>query len=155
MSIVDNNIIDDDIDDNLSILSSASTFNNLSRSKQNYIYNFDEKERLLKENNGTFISEYQYKIANDIYNKFYENKDCVLVLGVSETQMGKTGIMQATTREFVINDKIEPTNIYIITGLSSVEWKNQTTYRFVDDIKDNIFQYNYQIFLFYRILFHH
>lgn len=148
MSIINNNIIydndidDNDIDDNSSVLSSASTYNNISRSKQNYIYNFDENERKLKENNGKFITEYQYKIANDIYNKFYENKECVLVLGVAETQMGKTGIMQAVTREFVINDNIEPSNIYIITGLSSVEWKNQTMNRFVEDIKENIFHSN-------------
>ena len=147
MSIINNisvndNIINDDIDDNLSILSSASTYNNISMSKQNYIYDFDKNEKELKENNGKFITEYQYKIANDIYNKFNENNECVLVLAVAETQMGKTGIMQAVTREFVINDNIEPSNMYIITGLSSVEWKNQTMNRFVKDIKDNIFHSN-------------
>ena len=104
MSIINNisvndNIIINDIDDNLSILSSASTYNNISMSKQNYIYDFDKNEKELKENNGKFITEYQYKIANDIYNKFNQNNECVLVLAVAETQMGKTGIMQAVTRD--------------------------------------------------------
>ena len=50
MSIINNisvndNIIINDIDDNLSILSSASTYNNISMSKQNYIYDFDKNEK--------------------------------------------------------------------------------------------------------------
>lgn len=134
---------DDDIDDdNSSILSSISTFSNLSLINQLYIQEFDNNEKKLKENNGKFITDYQYKIANDIYNIFNKNKECVLGLAIAETQMGKTGIMQAITKEFIINNLVESSNIFIITGLSSTEWKNQTQNRFVGNIKDNIFHSN-------------
>lgn len=76
-----------------------------------------------------------------IYNYCNDgNKNHSLI--VAETQMGKTGIMQALTREFVENGNIEPENILILTGLSSCEWVRQTQNRFIEMIKSNIFHRN-------------
>ena len=46
---------------------------------------------------------------------------------VSKTQSGKTGSMCATIKQYLedINNLIPIENIYIITGLSSCEWKER------------------------------
>jgi hypothetical protein len=106
-----------------------------------YLHNFEENEKRLKKNKGKFITPYQFEQAIKIYNNFNENKK-ILSLVVAETQMGKTGIMQALTYEFVKNDNIDPNNILILTGLSSCEWVKQTKERFIDMIKPNIFHRN-------------
>ena len=107
-----------------------------------YLYNFEENEKILKETEGKFITDYQFEKAREIYNNFYKDIDKILTLVVAETQMGKTGIMQALTYEFVKNDNINPLNIYILTGLSSCEWVKQTKERFIDMIRPNIFHRN-------------
>jgi len=109
-----------------------------------YLYNFEENEKRLKETDGKFITDYQFEKAKEIYKDFYDI-DCdkkILSLIVAETQMGKTGIIQALTYEFVKNDNINPLNIFILTGLSSCEWVKQTKERFIDIIRPNIFHRN-------------
>jgi hypothetical protein len=109
-----------------------------------YLHNFEENEKRLKETEGKFITDYQFEKAKEIYKDFYDI-DCdkkILSLIVAETQMGKTGIIQALTYEFVKNDNINPLNIFILTGLSSCEWVKQTKERFIDIIRPNIFHRN-------------
>jgi hypothetical protein len=134
--------MDKDDDDN----SSISNFSSLSINKITncdiYLHKFDDNENKLKENGGKFITPYQFEKAKEIYNNFKDKDNKRLSLIVAETQMGKTGIMQALTREFIENDNIEPNNILILTGLSSCEWVRQTQDRFIDMIKPNIFHRN-------------
>lgn len=109
-----------------------------------YLHNFEENEKTLKEMDGKFITPFQFEQANKIYKDFYDI-DCdkkILSLIVAETQMGKTGIIQALTYEFVKNDNINPLNMFILTGLSSCEWVKQTKERFIDMIRPNIFHRN-------------
>jgi hypothetical protein len=106
-----------------------------------YLHKFDENEKKLKEKEGKFITPFQFEKAKEIYDNFNYDKK-ILSLVVAETQMGKTGIMQALTYEFVKNGNIEPTNILILTGLSSCEWVKQTRERFIDMIRPNIFHRN-------------
>jgi hypothetical protein len=109
-----------------------------------YLHNFEENEKTLKEMDGKFITQFQFEQANKIYKDFYDI-DCdkkILTLIVAETQMGKTGIIQALTYEFVKNDNINPLNMFILTGLSSCEWVKQTKERFIDMIRPNIFHRN-------------
>lgn len=132
---------DSDIDDNSSILSSVSTSKKIITNRDIYLYNFDKNEEELKKNGGKIITEFQYNVAKKIYNYCNDdNKNHSLI--VAETQMGKTGIMQALTREFVENSNIEPENILILTGLSSCEWVRQTQNRFIEMIRPNIFHRN-------------
>lgn len=109
-----------------------------------YLYNFEENEKRLKETDGKFITDYQFEKAKEIYKDFYDidSDKKILSLIVAETQMGKTGIIQALTYEFVKNDNINPLNIFILTGLSSCEWVKQTKERFIDIIRPNIFHRN-------------
>jgi len=112
---------DSDNDDNSSILSSISTNRKNITNRDIYLYKFDKNEEELKENGGKYITEFQYKSAKKIYNYCNDDKKNHSLI-IAETQMGKTGIMQALTREFVENGNIEPENILILTGLSSCEW---------------------------------
>jgi hypothetical protein len=131
---------DSDNDDNSSILSSVST-KKIITNRDIYLYKFDKNEEELKENGGKNITDFQYKEAKKIYNYCNDGiKNHSLI--IAETQMGKTGIMQALTREFVENGNIEPENILILTGLSSCEWVRQTQNRFIEMIRPNIFHKN-------------
>ena len=103
---------------------------------------------------GTIIHENQKTIAKKVVNAF-KNKKIINIMVVSKTQSGKTGSMCATIKRYLKNKRnlIPIGNIYIITGLSSCEWKEQTKVRlpvgirvyhrcelpntFVDEIKNN------------------
>lgn len=67
------------------------------------------------------------------------------VLVLAETQSGKTGTMLALIKVMMEKNKeanmtgIPIENIYVITGLSSIEWKEQTMERMPDDLSKNIY----------------
>lgn len=60
---------------------------------------------------------------------------------IAKTQSGKTGSMCATIKQYLENDNnlIPLENIYIITGLSSCEWKEQTKERMPIKIQSRVF----------------
>jgi hypothetical protein len=80
-----------------------------------------------------------YKVINH-----FANKQVLCCMIIQPTQSGKTGVMFALIKLFIENPlyMINPTNIYIISGLSSTEWKKQTIERFPDIIMTNIFHRN-------------
>lgn len=83
----------------------------------------------------------QELIASNIVSKF-NNRKILNVMVIAQTQSGKTGSMCATVKAFLendINNTIPIENIYIITGLSSVEWKLQTKERMPEIIAKRVF----------------
>jgi len=74
--------------------------------------------------------ENQEKIARDVNDKF-RNKQCANIMVIAQTQSGKTGSMSAIIRQCMTDsdNNIHPDNIFIVTGLSSLEWKEQTKER--------------------------
>ena len=94
--------------------------------------------QLLAEKKGGKIYPHQTKIAKDIVSG-YNNGGIIHTIAVSPTQSGKTGIICETIRHFVKETNISYKNIYIITGLSSVEWKKQTKDRLPDMLKKRVF----------------
>ena len=60
---------------------------------------------------------------------------------ISKTQSGKTGSMCASIKQYLedTNNLIPIENIYIITGLSSCEWKEQTKERMPESIQSRVF----------------
>jgi hypothetical protein len=60
---------------------------------------------------------------------------------IAKTQSGKTGSMCATIKQYLedTNILIPIQNIYIITGLSSCEWKEQTKQRMPKSIESRVF----------------
>jgi len=82
----------------------------------------------------------QELIAAQVIAGFKDNR-VINIMVVAQTQSGKTGSMEATIKKFM-EDSGEPIpieNIYIITGLSSVEWKAQTIERLPDSVQSRVF----------------
>jgi hypothetical protein len=82
----------------------------------------------------------QITCGNQLVTHFTDKKVVVqLVIGL--TQSGKTGAMISFIKYYIKHTDtiIHPKNIYIITGLSSIEWKEQTKNRFPDFLEKNIF----------------
>jgi hypothetical protein len=93
--------------------------------------------KLLRKNK---IYQNQITCGNQLVTNFTDKKVVVqLVIGL--TQSGKTGAMISLIKYYIYNPDniIPPENIYIITGLSSTEWKEQTKNRFPDSLEKNIF----------------
>ena len=55
------------------------------------------------------------------------------------TQTGKTGCMTALINHYILSNTIPKDNIYIITGLSDIEWKKDTKNRMPDTINSRVF----------------
>jgi hypothetical protein len=87
---------------------------------------------------GTRVHDNQTKVAEEIIEGF--NKGTLInTMVVSPTQSGKTGIIFETIRLLIKKTDINYENIYIITGLSSVEWKEQTKNRLPEKMKNQVF----------------
>lgn len=80
----------------------------------------------------------QIDVARDVLKMFHTDPKLVTVLVVALCQSGKTGTMLALLRVIVLEPDsivIPFENIYIITGLSSIDWKNQTKKHFPEGTK--------------------
>ncbi len=86
------------------------------------------------------IFENQENIAYRVVSTF-KNRKIINIMVVSKTQSGKTGSMCATIKKYLEDSSnlIPIENIYIITGLSSIEWKEQTKERMPASIQDRVF----------------
>jgi len=69
----------------------------------------------------------------------FENGKIVYQLVVALTQSGKTSAMSKTIEMYMERNLIPIENIYLITGLSSVDWKEQTKKRFPECMHPRIF----------------
>ena len=88
----------------------------------------------------SIIFENQKIIANKVVTSFNDRK-IINIMVISKTQSGKTGSMCATIKQYLeeTNNLIPIENIYIITGLSSCEWKDQTKERMPESIQSRVF----------------
>lgn len=86
------------------------------------------------------IFENQEIIASKVVSEF-KNRKIINTMVVSKTQSGKTGSMCATIKQYLedTGNLIPIENIYIITGLSSCEWKEQTKERMPESIQERVF----------------
>ena len=94
----------------------------------------------LRLNGKSLIFENQEIIASNVVCSF-KNRKIINIMVVSKTQSGKTGSMCATIKQYLedTSNLIPIENIYIITGLSSCEWKDQTKERIPDSIQTRVF----------------
>ncbi len=96
----------------------------------------------LRRKGTSIIYPNQDATANKIMETFI-NREVVNIMVIAKTQSGKTGTMCATIQKFMnTTDEslmIPRDNIYIITGLSSCEWKKQTKERLPGSIQNNVY----------------
>lgn len=104
--------------------------------KQNVINELE----ILKLTGKSIIFENQELIASQVVTAF-KNRKIINIMVVSKTQSGKTGSMCATIKQYLedTSNLIPIENIYIITGLSSCEWKEQTKERIPESIQSRVF----------------
>jgi hypothetical protein len=95
--------------------------------------------KLCELNSGEKIYNNQYNTANEIIDNFIKNACIVIQLVIALTQSGKSGVKIALIKLLLERNIVNMDNIYIITGLSSIDWKNQMRNRIPSCIKDNIF----------------
>jgi hypothetical protein len=95
---------------------------------------------ILKLTGKSIIFENQEIIASRVATAF-KNRKIINIMVVSKTQSGKTGSMCATIKQYLedTSNLIPIENIYIITGLSSCEWKEQTKERMPESIQTRVF----------------
>ena len=95
---------------------------------------------ILKLTGKSLIFENQEIIAYRVVTAFKDRK-IINIMVVSKTQSGKTGSMCATIKQYLedTGNLIPIENIYIITGLSSCEWKEQTKERMPESIQARVF----------------
>ena len=95
---------------------------------------------ILKLTGKLVIYENQEKIGLEVVTRF-DNDKIINIMVLSKTQSGKTGSMCATIKQYLNkpNNQIPIENIYIITGLSSCEWKEQTIERMPNNIQSRVF----------------
>jgi len=88
----------------------------------------------------SIIFENQEIIAYNVVSNF-KNRKIINIMVLSKTQSGKTGSMCATIKQFLedTSNLIPIENVYIITGLSSCEWKEQTKERMPESIQNRVF----------------
>ena len=93
---------------------------------------------------GIKIYPNQEKIAEQVGNSFASG-EVVTTMVVARTQSGKTGSMCAVIRELTNTTYNRPANldnVFIVTGLSSIEWKTQTEERIPPSIRNNVMHAN-------------
>ena len=88
----------------------------------------------------SIIFENQELIASQVISMFL-NRKIINIMVVSKTQSGKTGSMLSTIKKYLEDSTnlIPIEHIYIITGLSSCEWKEQTKERMPESIQARVF----------------
>ena len=97
----------------------------------------DDIDIMLMENK-IEIFDNQSRTGEAIVNN-YKNLSVINQIVLGKTQSGKTGMMLATIKKLLESEIIIPAeNIFVITGLSSLDWKRQTIDIFPIRIKDNI-----------------
>lgn len=86
------------------------------------------------------IYENQEIIASNVVSTF-KIRQIINIMVISKTQSGKTGSMCAMIKKYLedTSNLIPIEHIYIITGLSSCEWKEQTKERMPESIQSRVF----------------
>ena len=84
------------------------------------------------------IHQNQKDAAKKICETF-SNKQKVIQLLISRTQTGKTGCMIEFIHQYIQKFKIPMEHIFIISPLSSTDWKKQTEERFPADVENRIY----------------
>ena len=101
-------------------------------------------ELRIMELKGNKIYPNQEHIAQKVSDTFATG-EVVATMVVARTQSGKTGSMCAVIRELTNPLFPNPSNldnVFVITGLSSIEWKTQTIERMPSAIKHNVIHAN-------------
>ena len=148
-------------DDEVSVLTEASFFTTDTfftnedipeRTEREVIHYDEDTSANIEDDKEEFNAQYRRNIRTG-KSKIFPNHKCVALRVVNSfkirsnvvqmvigyTQSGKTGAMVEVIQMFVNSVPIPIENIYIITGLSSRDWKRQSKERFPSCLHDRIY----------------
>ena len=115
----------------------------LEESKKELLQSFNTLNTRCRMDGVAMYHPNQEATAIEVANTILYDPAVVFQLVKAMTQTGKTGCMLAVIRScFTLcgcDIKVHPDNIFIITGISSTDWKEQTKARFPTALKDNIY----------------
>lgn len=105
---------------------------------------FKETERTMKLKGETFVYDNQKEKALEIFNSFMQGVSLVTL--VASPQLGKTGcanmLMYMMTTHNDDNLAIHYQNVFIITGMSDKDWRQQTKERMLECFKERVYHRN-------------
>lgn len=108
------------------------------RARDRFKSYIEDMEDALEESRQPLLYDNHIDLANRVCDSL-ANRDIFFVSVIGKTQSGKTSGMLAIIREYVLRELIEIDNIYIISGLSSTDWQQQTTERMPECLHKNIY----------------
>lgn len=115
----------------------------IEESKKELMQSFGTLEARCRVEGNEIYHHNQEATAVDVANSILYDPAVVFQLVKAMTQTGKTGCMLAVIKScFTLSGceiKVNPDNIFIITGISSTDWTEQTKKRFPKALKDNIY----------------
>lgn len=99
------------------------------------------KTMQMKKAGATMVYPNQELMACEILAAYYEGVSLVTL--VASPQWGKTGVALSViyqlTTHIDVDRMIHPEHVYILTGMSDCEWKEQTKERMLDMFKDSVY----------------
>ena len=115
----------------------------IEESKKELIQSFDTLDARCRLEGTAMYHPNQEATAAEVAKTILYDPAVVFQLVKAMTQTGKTGCMLAVIKLcFTLSGceiKVNPDNIFIITGISSTDWVEQTKKRFPKALKDNIY----------------
>lgn len=101
---------------------------------------FESQINKMKRSKRYISYENQTSVAINI-NNLFNNLSVVIQMVIGYTQSGKTGCMVELIDQMTKNESnpISVENIFVITGLSSVDWVKQTMERFPECMRHHVF----------------
>jgi hypothetical protein len=99
------------------------------------------------------VFDNQFQFGKTIAQRFSDNSNLTYLLAFALTQSGKTGAMLSTIHHFLNDPSLTTSldNIFILTGISSIEWVQQTKQRFPESLHHRIYHRNNLIQFFIDI----
>lgn len=108
-------------------------------SKPDHIKRYEmDKCKLEKKFNKPLFYENQVKTSDEIIDKIQNNNNRMIHLLLAPTQSGKTGCILSIIDKFILCLNFNHENVHLITGLSSVDWVEQTKDRMPDCLHNQI-----------------
>lgn len=118
----------------------------LENSKKRCQIDFDDARTICEKAGNKLYYENQHNTAADVVNNIINDPTIVFQLVKGLTQAGKTGCMVAIIELCLLNEgcenKLDSRNIFIVTGISSKDWLEQTKGRFPKAFEKNIYHRN-------------
>ena len=121
-----------------SVTYDQQTLEEIQDDKDVFFAQFKKLKNLSKRLGKELIYPNQQRASDTVLRDLDNNPDLFLILLIAMTQSGKTGMFLSIIVEFLKKFVIPISNIYILTGLSSTDWEDQTSSRFPECLSSRI-----------------